>query len=103
MEHKKYTKRNYIGKSKKGGRFRRGKVAGKRFLKGRLFKKRHCRFCADKIEIDYKNIGLLKNYITERGKILSSRFTGVCVKHQRILTRAIKRARNIAIIPYVNL
>ncbi|OGS35036.1 MAG: 30S ribosomal protein S18 [Elusimicrobia bacterium RIFOXYC2_FULL_34_12] len=71
--------------------------------KNKQFKKKFCRFCADNIEIDYKNVGLLKNYITDRGKMLSSRFTGVCVKHQRILTRAIKRARNIAIIPFASL
>lgn len=88
-------------KSTKGGGVKK-KSFGK-FSKGKQFKRRFCRFCADKIEIDYKNIGLLKNYISDRGKILSSRFTGVCVKHQRILTRAIKRARNIAIIPFVNL
>ncbi|MFH1541373.1 MAG: 30S ribosomal protein S18 [Elusimicrobiota bacterium] len=84
--------------TKKGGKKSFGK-----FSKKEQLKKRFCRFCADKIEIDYKNIGLLKNYISEKGKIFSSRFTGVCVKHQRVLTRAIKRARNIAIIPFVNL
>lgn len=76
---------------------------GKFSKRRKVFKKKFCRFCADKIEIDYKNIGLLKNYISERGKILSSRFTGVCIKHQRILTLAIKRARNIAIIPFASL
>ena len=74
-----------------------------KFSKKKQFKKRFCRFCADKIEIDYKNIGLLKNYTSERGKILSSRFTGVCVKHQRILTMSIKRARDIAILPFASL
>lgn len=92
-----------LKKKKSGAKKTGGKKPFGKFSKGKQFKKRFCRFCADKIEIDYKNIGLLKNYISDRGKILSSRFTGVCVKHQRILTRAIKRARNIAIIPYVNL
>ncbi|MBN1385247.1 MAG: 30S ribosomal protein S18 [Elusimicrobia bacterium] len=87
------------GAPKKRFIHKKGKFSKRR----KMFKKKFCRFCADKIEIDYKNIGLIKNYITERGKILSSRFTGVCVKHQRILTREIKRARNIAIIPFSNL
>ncbi|MDD5686327.1 MAG: 30S ribosomal protein S18 [Elusimicrobia bacterium] len=85
-------------KSTKGGFKKTGK-----FNKRKMLKKRFCKFCADKIEIDYKNVGLLKNYISEGGKIFSSRFTGVCIKHQRILTRAVKRARNIAIIPFANL
>jgi len=64
-------------------------------------KKRVCSFCADKnAKIDYKNIGKLTKYITERGKILPRRISGTCAKHQRELTVAIKRARNIALLPY---
>ncbi|WP_416199006.1 MAG: 30S ribosomal protein S18 [Sporanaerobacter sp.] len=64
-------------------------------------RKRVCSFCADKAEdIDYKDINKLKKYITERGKILPRRITGNCAKHQRQLTRAIKRARQIALLPY---
>lgn len=64
-------------------------------------KKRVCSFCADKnANIDYKNIGKLTKYITERGKILPRRISGTCAKHQRELTVAIKRARNIALLPY---
>lgn len=60
-----------------------------------------CPFCADKfIKLDYKNVGLLERFITERGKIMSSRITGVCSAHQRGLALEIKRARNIALLPY---
>jgi small subunit ribosomal protein S18 len=61
-----------------------------------------CRFCADHIPfVDYKQIPVLKNFTTERGKILSSRITGTCAKHQRQLTQAIKRARVLALLPFV--
>ncbi|SHH52136.1 small subunit ribosomal protein S18 [Caloranaerobacter azorensis DSM 13643] len=64
-------------------------------------KKRVCSFCVDKIEkIDYKDVNRLKKYMTERGKILPRRITGNCARHQRQLTRAIKRARNIALLSY---
>ncbi len=67
----------------------------------RMFqKKKVCRFCADaSIPIDYKDAKALKPFITERGKIVPSRITGNCTKHQRIITRAIERARIIAILP----
>ena len=61
-----------------------------------------CMFCADKIEhIDYKDVARLRRFISERSKILPRRMTGVCAAHQRQLTVAIKRARQIALIPYV--
>lgn len=61
-----------------------------------------CRFCAEKVrDIDYKQIQILRTFITESGKILSSRITGNCAGHQRQLGRAIKRARNLALLPYV--
>jgi len=67
----------------------------------RAKKKKVCSFCVDKIEfIDYKDYGRLRKYITERGKILPRRITGNCAKHQRQLTKAIKRARNIALLPF---
>ena len=71
--------------------------------KKRVFHRRKvCRFCADsKIEIDYKDQKLLKYFITERGKIIPRRISGTCSKHQRVLTHAIKRARTIALLPYV--
>ncbi|MCF6464727.1 30S ribosomal protein S18 [Clostridium sp. Cult2] len=64
-------------------------------------RKRVCNFCVDKVEhIDYKDINKLKKYVTERGKILPRRISGNCAKHQRELTRAVKRARQIALLPY---
>jgi small subunit ribosomal protein S18 len=71
--------------------------------KRRVFHRRKvCRFCADsKIEIDYKDQKMLKYFITERGKIIPRRISGTCSKHQRVLTHAIKRARTIALLPYV--
>ncbi len=64
-------------------------------------KKKVCSFCADKTEvIDFKDVYKLKKYTTECGKILPRRITGNCAKHQRALTVAIMRARNIALLPY---
>jgi len=61
-----------------------------------------CQFCADKnIVIDYKQIDLLRRYVTEDGKIRPRRQTGACARHQREVSAAIKRARHIALIPYV--
>ena len=68
--------------------------------KGGLLKRKRCRFCADKLEIDYKNINLLRGFVTERGKILSGHVTGNCAKHQRALATAVKRARMIALLPF---
>jgi len=64
-------------------------------------RKRVCSFCVDKIAcVDYKNVDKLRRYISERGKILPRRITGNCATHQRQLTRAIKRARFMALMPY---
>lgn len=61
-----------------------------------------CVYCADKnAVIDYKDVNKLKRYVSERGKILPRRITGNCAKHQRALTVAIKRARHIALMPYI--
>lgn len=69
--------------------------------RGRKPKKKVCSFCVDKVEsIDYKDVAKLKRYITERGKILPRRISGNCAKHQRQVTVAIKRARNIALLPF---
>ena len=68
---------------------------------GGFRKKKVCQFCADKSEtIDFKEVDKLKKYITERGKILPKRITGTCAMHQRDVTRAIKRARIVALLPY---
>jgi len=61
-----------------------------------------CQFCADKnVVIDYKQVDLLRRYITEEGKIRPRRQTGTCARHQRVLAREIKRARHLALLPYV--
>ncbi|MBR4749530.1 MAG: 30S ribosomal protein S18 [Abditibacteriota bacterium] len=61
-----------------------------------------CQFCVDKVEyIDYKNVGKLKRYTTDSGKILPKRVTGTCASHQRMLSAAIKKAREIALLPFV--
>ena len=61
-----------------------------------------CQFCVDKMtHIDYKDTARLRKYLSERGKILPRRTTGVCAMHQRELTEAIKRSRQIALLPYV--
>ncbi len=68
----------------------------------RRMRRKVCRFCVGKCDsIDYKDIAVLKDFITERGKIIPSRITGTCVWHQRKLTLAIKQARAIALLPYV--
>ena len=73
-----------------GGRPRRGPFQPRRKV---------CRFCAEKVQsIDYKQIQILRAFLTERGRILGSRITGNCAGHQRQLTRAVKRARNLSIL-----
>jgi small subunit ribosomal protein S18 len=76
----------------RGSRGRGGKV---------FFKKKVCRFCTQKLKIDYKDADTLRRFITERGKILPRRITGTCAKHQRALAEAIKRARIVAMLPFV--
>ena len=64
-------------------------------------RKKVCAFCADANKaLDYKDVALLKKYVSERGKILPRRISGTCAKHQRQLTDAIKRSRNIALLPF---
>jgi small subunit ribosomal protein S18 len=89
-----------------GGRGRGGdKKAGDKEKGQRrtLFRRRKvCKFCADKIDdINYKDVKLIGPFVPERGKILPRRISGTCAKHQRKLQTAIKRARQIALIPYV--
>ena len=74
----------------------------KKFFKHNKNKRKVCAFCEDKNlkNIDYKDVNRLKKYVTEKGKIISSRQTGTCSRHQRELTTAIKRARNIALLPF---
>ena len=70
--------------------------------RGGMRRKKVCQFCADKAEvIDYKDVEKLKKYVTERGKILPKRITGTCAIHPRAVTTAIKRARIVALLPYI--
>ena len=70
--------------------------------RGRKGRRKVCSFCVDKItQIDYKDTAKLRRFLSERGKILPRRTTGTCAAHQRQLTTAIKRARQIALLPYV--
>ncbi|MCR5134057.1 MAG: 30S ribosomal protein S18 [Clostridiales bacterium] len=70
--------------------------------RGGFRRKKVCQFCAEKVDfVDYKDTETLKKYITERGKILPKRITGTCAIHQRAVTTAVKRARTVALLPYV--
>lgn len=67
----------------------------------RFFKKKVCRFCAEKInKIDYKDVDMLQKFVTEKGKIVPRRISGNCSKHQRVVAEQIKRARFIALLPF---
>lgn len=64
-------------------------------------KKKFCQFCADKVDyVDYKDIALLRKFMSERGKVRARRVTGNCAEHQRLVARAIKNAREMALLPY---
>jgi small subunit ribosomal protein S18 len=66
-----------------------------------MFRRKVCRFCADKtLLIDYKDVRMIAQFVTERGKMTPSRITGNCARHQRLLTTAIKRARSVALLPF---
>lgn len=85
--------RSEQSRSRRSSSSRRGRRYGRR--------PRLCQFCADKVKtINYKDLELLKRYVTEQGKIRSRRQTGTCAKHQRMVARAVKRARHLALLPY---
>ena len=74
----------------------------KAFGKKRIFRKKPCRFCIDKVEgIDYLDYQKFQKFITERGKMIPSRITGNCARHQRQIARAIRKARVMALMPFV--
>jgi small subunit ribosomal protein S18 len=79
-----------------------GRPAGGPGGRGKFFRrKKVCKFCTEKIDaIPYRDVRLLQGFVAERGKIVPRRLTGVCTTHQRRLTRAIKQARNIALLPF---
>ena len=81
-------------------------MAKKRIIKKtrKIFKKRPCRLCKDKAKsVDYKDIGLLNKFVSDRGKIITPRITGNCSKHQRMVSNGIKRARLAGLLPFVKL
>ena len=84
-------------------RFKKGERKPRR-EKAFIPRKRVCRFCVDKVKrLDYKEVKRLEAFIKERGKMLSPRISGNCAKHQRMLARAIRKARFLALLPYVRL
>ena len=85
------------GGPRTGGPGGPGGPGGRKFFR----RKKVCKFCTEKIDaIPYRDVRLLQGFVAERGKIVPRRLTGVCTTHQRRLTRAIKQARNIALLPF---
>lgn len=78
-----------------------GEARGRGGRRGRFGRRRACALCVEKKKtVDYKDIGFLRRYVSERGRIESRRRMASCAKHQRIIARAIKRARHLALLPY---
>ena len=90
--------------SGEGERERRPRSDGPGGGRKQFYRRRKvCKFCAEKIPvIDYKEVRMMQEFVAERGKILPRRLTGTCSRHQHELTRAIKRARNIALLPFAS-
>jgi len=85
------------GGPRSGGPGGPGGAGGRKFFR----RKKVCKFCTEKIDsIPYRDVRLLQGFVAERGKIVPRRLTGVCTTHQRRLTKAIKQARNIALLPF---
>lgn len=101
MENVEVKEQAQAAPAEKAERTERPERPVRNFRKGR---KKVCSFCVDRqhTEIDYKDVAKLKRYISERSKILPRRVTGTCTCHQRELTVAIKRARHLALIPFVS-
>lgn len=78
-------------------------MAMDRPMRGKRARKKVCAFCIDRAEhIDYKDVAKLRRYLSERAKIVPRRVTGTCARHQREMTIAVKRARHLALLPYVS-
>ncbi len=99
----KETPRAPVRESRDNSNYRRPQGGRPPMRGGRksYFRKKVCRFCTQKVVANYKDADTLRRFITERGKILPRRITGTCAKHQRSLSREIKRARVLAYLPYV--
>lgn len=90
-----------LTKSERHGRERAIPPISKPAKRRRFGRRKICKFCADRVDlIDYKDVRRLRNFVTERGKITPRRISGSCARHQRQLTRAIRRARTVALVPY---
>ncbi len=82
---------------------REGGRGGREGSESRFLRRKICRFCTERgLSIDYKDSSLLRNYLSERGKIVPRRISGTCASHQRELTLAIKRARVVALLPFMD-
>lgn len=80
-----------------------GERRQRREWRGRRPKRKNCQFCSEKAQfIDYKDVPRLRRFVTERGKILPRRVSGNCARHQRALASAVKRARELALLPYTS-
>jgi small subunit ribosomal protein S18 len=105
MSDEKYNEAERPPRSDRGDVPMEGREGDERVIRGGkgkvFFKKKVCKFCLQKLKIEYKDADVLRRFITERGKILPRRITGTCAKHQRALAVAIKRARVIALLPFV--
>ena len=87
------------GRSERGEKRDKGEREDREFKS--FYRRRYCKFCTEKIPlIDYKDMQILRGFVTDRGKIIPRRISGTCAGHQRELTTAIKRARNIAFLPF---
>lgn len=105
FEKKEYSGDRYEGRGERGGDDDRGgrRGGGGNAGGGGFHRKKVCRFCADTDFImDYKDIRMMQSFVTEHGKIVPRRISGNCAQHQRKLTTAVKRARNIAIVGYIS-
>ena len=93
--------RGQKGRKSRDRKNRKRRTTRKRKKKKKVQRPKICRLTVDRVvHIDYKDVAMLKHYITERGKIIPRRITGASAKHQRMLTQAIKLARQIALLPY---
>ena len=93
---------NHEGRGGRGGRSAKGADKDKTQRRTMFRRRRVCKFCAEKVDyINYKDVKMLIGFIPERGKIQPRRISGTCATHQRKLQTAIKRARQLALVPYV--
>jgi small subunit ribosomal protein S18 len=97
-----YKRREGGGQSRGGSDSRQGGGYDRGRSRRGYFRKKVCRMCVSRTNtLDYKDLDLLKRFVTDRGKILPRRMTGTCAKHQRVVSEAVKRARMVALLPFV--